>query len=616
MRPLNYLLISPGKLKTTPQNANPVIEEIAAFPIGLAYVSAAMKMAGLNVYTMNAAYANHSLESALETAIRENAIDIVCTGGKCVDVSAILQMITIVRTINAKAKIVVGGPIITADPATAMKVLGADVGVIGEGEETMCELACALNTNSFIGDVPGLIFWQNGQLLRSQTRPEIANVDEIPVMDFDGFQYSQWLEVNGHAGIIHSARSCPYKCTFCFKSTGNKYRQRSLDLVFKEIDYQIEKYQIKSLMMTDELFAAKKKRLLEFCERIKPYGMSWGVSLRVPEIEPDLLRLMRDAGCRGISTGFESGADQILKSMRKAATAKQVEHALHVLASSDMNVLGNFIFGDVSETQETVDKSIELWKRYNQNVYINLGIVAAYPGTSLYEQAVGNGLIANKEEFLKEGHFYLNMTSMADQEYFDMVSKITELGFLPQVPAKSVSILNVVDEEFCDVQWRCRNCGQASILNNAQFLQAPLCHCACGTPNVIEPFRDVSCNEQELVGLLPPDGLIGFWGTGSQYCRLAKHYNCLASERYIQVDANRYYQKLTRLRRRIHDPSVIGERKIESVVITSPLAKESILKSIRDGYPTVSSVFYPKLLDVGGKLVPSFRPIERELFCG
>ena len=121
-----------------------------------------------------------------------------------------------------------------------MNVLGADIGVIGEGEKTMCELAYALCNNLCLNDISGIIFWHNRLLKRTNIRPDIANIDNIPFMDFDGFAYPDWLETVNHAGIIHSARSCAFQCTFCFKSTGNRYRQRSLDGIFDEIDFQLE----------------------------------------------------------------------------------------------------------------------------------------------------------------------------------------------------------------------------------------------------------------------------------------------------------------------------------------------------------------------------------------
>ncbi|MEI7811864.1 MAG: cobalamin-dependent protein [Ignavibacteria bacterium] len=224
MSALKYLLISPGKPRTIAQTLSPAISLNAFFPVGLAYVSAAMKNAGFETYTINSNFLESDIESALTNIIMKNDIGVVCTGGQSIDVHEIIYIINIVRRINSKIKIIVGGAIISSDPETAMNVLGADIGVIGEGEETMCELAFALNSDKFIGDVPGIIFWQNGLLKQSCERPEIANMNNLPLMDFDGFAYSQWLEIMGYAGIIYSARSCPFQCTFCFKSTGNKYR--------------------------------------------------------------------------------------------------------------------------------------------------------------------------------------------------------------------------------------------------------------------------------------------------------------------------------------------------------------------------------------------------------
>lgn len=610
MSSLSYLLISPGKLRTIAQTSNSMTPTVARFPVGLAYVSAAMKKAGYETFTINPSFSKFDIESTLKDIIVKNNIGVVCTGGMSLDVHALMYIISIVRRINPKIKIIVGGAIISSDPETAMNVLGADIGVIGEGEKTMCDLASALNSGACIDAVPGIIFWQNGVLKRSCNRHEIVDINNLPFMDFEGLAYSEWLETTNHAGILHSARSCPFQCTFCFKSTGNKYRQRSLDSVFDEIDYQLEKYNIKSLMFSDELFATNKKRVIDFCNRIKQYNIPWGTSLRVEQIETDLLRLMKDSGCSGIGTGLESADPGILKSMRKKVTVAQIEKALDVFANSDVAMLGNLIFGDAGETKDTVNTTLDLWKKYNQRTYINLGIVATYPGTQIYEYACQNGIITDKEKYLKEGSFIVNITKMNDSDYYDMISHITELGFLTQVPAKSVTIQNVNNEGFCEVTWQCRRCTTMHTLHKTHFLQAPICTCSCGIQNTVEPFRNVSCDRIKLMEALPADEVIAFWGVGSQYCRLARFYDCLDSSRFIQIDANEYQQKMERLGKKIYAPDIIFQKKIKSVIITSPIAKDAILKTIENEYPSVSNVFFPNLLHREEKFIPVFQRIS------
>lgn len=586
-----------------------MLADIATFPVGLAYVSAAMKNAGFDVHTINSNFLKSDLSLTIKKIITEHKIDVVCTGGTSLDVHSLSYVINEVRCIKPTTTIIVGGPIISADPDTAMKVLGADIGVIGEGEETICDLALAIENRSDLRDVAGLIYCSNGQLYRTSNRPEIIDINSSPGMDFDGWAYSEWLAVNNYSGIINSARSCPFNCTFCFKSTGNKYRQRTLDSVFEDIDSQIIKYNITSLNIIDELFATDSKRVLEFCARIKKYNLTWGASLRVPEIDADLLRLMKDSGCTGISTGLESGAPEVLKSMRKVVTIKQLENALDVFATSEMVTLGNFIFGDIAETQETINKTIDVWKKYNNEIYINLGIVAAFPGSYIYDFACRNKIITDREKYLKGGSFIVNITGMDDSDYLKMISQVTELGFLPQIPAKAVKIEEASDEGLCKVTWQCRRCELTHTLDNTHFLQAPICTCSCGFQNTIEPFRDVKYYNSELIAALPKDEVIAFWGVGSQYYRMARFYGSLTAERFIQIDGNEHQQKMTRLGKKIYGPEVLISQNIKTVIITSPIAKNAILKAITDSSPSVTDVFYPALMRIHGELVPVFQNI-------
>ena len=132
-----------------------------------------------------------------------NHIDVVCTGGLSLDCHKIKEVIDIARKINPKIITVVGGGIISSDPEIAMRVLDADIGVIGEGERTMCELAHALDNGETYSDVPGLIYRDaNHALIKTTPRKEIADLDSIPFPDFDGFNYGQWVEFFRRGGRI------------------------------------------------------------------------------------------------------------------------------------------------------------------------------------------------------------------------------------------------------------------------------------------------------------------------------------------------------------------------------------------------------------------------------
>ena len=145
---MNYLLVMPKKLSTGASTTSII------FPLGIAYVSAALKQAGYRAFTANLDFPEGDNYSILRELMLANHIDVVCTGGLSLDCHKIREVIDIARKINPKIITVVGGGIISSDPETAMRVLDADIGVIGEGEHTMCELANALDNGETYGNVP------------------------------------------------------------------------------------------------------------------------------------------------------------------------------------------------------------------------------------------------------------------------------------------------------------------------------------------------------------------------------------------------------------------------------------------------------------------------------
>ena len=166
--------------------------------------------------------------------------------------------------------------------------------------------------------------------------------------------------------MVSFGRSCPFNCTFCFHPSGTKYRKRSIDSVFEEIDYLIEHYHIKNIAVTDELFVRKMEDAKEFCRRITQRGIGYVISLRVDMVNREMLTLLRDSGCLSIGFGLESADNSILASMKKHITVEQIDDAMGLCCELGLNCMGNFIFGDQNETYETAMNTINWWKNHPQ----------------------------------------------------------------------------------------------------------------------------------------------------------------------------------------------------------------------------------------------------------
>lgn len=593
---MTYLIVMPKNLGT--------IEHFNIFPIGLAYISASLKQAGHPVVTANLDALPGNTDALLRSLIQEHNVKAVCTGGLSRDYLKIKEIVDCTQAIDPHILTIIGGGIISADPEPAMQALGAHIGVIGEGEKTIRELAQALQCGSPLEKVPGLILpGPDGGFRKTAARAEILDIDGIPFPDFEGFQYSEWTKRTGSA-VLLTDRSCPFRCTFCFHPTGSKYRQRSMDNIFKEIDYQVAHFGIQSIGLSSELFATRKERVLDFCQRIKPYGLPWSCCLRVCDIEKDLLLQMKESGCVNLVLGLESADNQILKSMRKGITVEQITRALELTLEAGIMIEGGFIFGDVMEDTQSVQNTLNYWEAHTDDHYLNLGLISVFPGSSLYQHAVKEGLIPDPVQFLKEGCPLVNVSRLSPAEYQSLRSKVAELRLRPHVPARELQIQAMDDANQCGITYPCRKCGAIN-RERVHFWFGRECRChTCGLVNFIDPFQ-AARHDPEIFGReLPPEVPVALWGAGGICRKLIQKYPLLGEDRFLLVDGNPELQGLKCFGKEIHPPEIIQRLGIAHVVITALSREREIALQIRQHHGPAVTLYRPSLISSREGITP------------
>lgn len=444
---MNFLFVSPKYV-----NRGQKYE----FYFGLAHVSSYMKYKGYNVFCLNPNHYDIPLEQQLSEYINNNQIDVICTGGMSIHFNQINKVLDAAKKIKPEIITVAGGAIITSDPKLALENMQIDFGVIGEGEETMADLADALCNGRDVNNVKGITYFDaKNDLIITEKRDPIHDLDQLPILDYEGFEYDYFVKMCDPADLYYftvldevrpaylsTSRSCPFSCTFCYHPLGNKYRQRTLDNVFKEIDYLVEKYNINLLMILDELFSTNKERMYEFAERIKKYNIYWSPQLRVADVDDKVLKTLKDSGAFAISYGIESASDKILKSMRKKTTKAQIEKALSLTHNAKIAIIGNIIIGDPEETEETVKESIDWWKSHHE-YGINLSLIFAVPDSPIYRYAIANGLIKDKLEHMRNNFPIVNLTKINNKKF----EEVKDLLYSCQREDKYLTIGEVIDSK-------------------------------------------------------------------------------------------------------------------------------------------------------------------------
>lgn len=589
----NILLIMPRLVQS--------VGDGYVFPLGIAYVSSSLKKAGHSVFTLNLNHIEGELFDIIKGVIKDKNIGVVATGGLSPQYHLVKSVIEAAKRVDKNIVTVVGGGIISSDPETAIEALEfADYGVIGEGEITMCELAQALENGDDLSKVDGIIYKDGTGYKKTEPRKDIENIDTLPWPDYSGFEIEKYLEVPsaGFAGISKSrlicmlgSRSCPYNCTFCCHTTGKKYRRRSLDDFFAELDHLVSRYKIEYISMADEMFAPDIERTKEFCERIKKYDISWYADFRIDKVRPELLSVLKDSGLEVMFFGLESADNRILKSMRKGITVEQIEKGLKLVYESGITSYGCFIFGDIAETVETAQNTIKWWREH-MDYCIHLTLVKPFPGSYIYQYACEKGIIKDKIQYLKDGCPQINISKMSNAEFGKIINQISEASCMLNTIGK-VELLGldpVLGRE--TITGVCNKCKKKNTWDNIKLFAIDYIYCSyCGQKYEIPNPPQLRDNlDRNIALLLEKYGKVAVWGMTLSVMDLFKHSTVLKDKNVFPIDISESKMQMDLFGKKIHAPAILDTEAIPVVVIAVPSHAGQISSQIRENHLKVKEI--------------------------
>lgn len=590
---MNHLIVMPRIVSK--------IGEWYQFPLGIAYISAALKKEGFSVFTLNLNNEHGAVIDILRERIGALDIKTVSTGGVTGQYGAIREVLEGAKQIDPNIVTVAGGGLISSAPEDAMMALEcADYGVIGEGEIISCQLFHAIEEGSGVLGIPGLVYrLANGSYARTLGKPAPVNLAEVPFPDYHGFGFAKLLEsVPNIIGMseyntlpIITGRSCPFHCTFCFHTSGQKFRQRALDDVFAEIDYLVSEFGVRYLSIQDELFLYKKNVawVEEFCRRIKPYGIRWLAQFRVNDITPELVEMLKDANCATMAFGIESADNAVLKSMKKGITIAQTERALEIVYKAGVGIQGVLIFGDPAETIETATRTLEWWKAHRQ-YELQLSAVITYPGTEIYRHACAKGIIADPVRYIKDGCPLVRLSKMSDDEYAWLFKQI---AYLPRATHSLPDNVRVSNADYVvsriDVEGDCVACGHPNHWEKCRlFVTETLACIKCGRKHVAPiPDEVVARVNAGLRRLYQEYGKVAIWGVNSYIYSLMERLAEFGPQQVAFVDKSEMRRGLDVAGHVIGSTAIIRDEGLRVVVVAVVQYYSGLIGPIRDEYPEI-----------------------------
>ncbi|HYV75361.1 MAG TPA: hopanoid biosynthesis associated radical SAM protein HpnJ [Candidatus Binatia bacterium] len=309
-----------------------------------------------------------------------------------------IQLAAKMKQANPKLKICFVGPHVTTLPERSLEEGKAiDFVVRREFDYATVEYANGKPLNQILG-----VSYRGpeGKVIHNPDRPAVDNLDALPDVvdvykrDLDVRRYNVPFLLHPYVAL-YTTRGCPAQCTFCLwpqTLSGHPWRKRSSDAVASEMAKAKKLWpDVKEFFFDDDTFNIQKARTIELCAKLKPLGLTWSCTSRVTT-DYETLKAMKEAGCRLLIVGYESGDQQILKNIKKGATVERARQFTKDCKKLGLVVHGDFILGLPGETKETIRRTIDFAKELDVET-IQVSVAHAYPGTELYDYAKDNGFI-------------------------------------------------------------------------------------------------------------------------------------------------------------------------------------------------------------------------------
>lgn len=377
-------------------------------PLGLLYLSAWLDLHGVENEVFDTTF---STKEDLKKHLLEHRPRIVAL---YVNLMTKLNIIEIMRFIRSQESLknsllVLGGPDVTHNAADYL-ACGADLIVIGEGEQTMLEIALTvddgrwtvdgmtnneqLSTSSDFSRIPGLAFLlPDGSLFKTPPREKLRDIDRLPFPNRQKINLQlyldAWKQAHDHNAVsISTQRGCPYTCRWCSTAVyGQSYRRRSPANVADEIDFLQKNYDFDLIWFVDDVFTVSHKWLGEFRDELKIRNLQikFECITRADRLNEEVIQVLKDCGCFRVWIGAESGSQRIIDAMDRRVEVGQVRAMIKSARRAGIEA-GTFIMlGYPGETEADIRETVEHLKDSNPDLFT---ITVAYPikGTGLYEE--------------------------------------------------------------------------------------------------------------------------------------------------------------------------------------------------------------------------------------
>ena len=402
---MNVLLLNPpfrGRFSRAARSPGVTRGGTIYYPIWLAYAAGGLERDGFGVRLVDAPAAGLSLARVL-SGLEDFRPRLAVLDTSTPSIASDLGAATEIKTAFPDCAVVLVGTHVSALPEDALRASPAvDAVARREYDATVLDFARSVRDRGEISAVAGLSFARDGRIVHNPDRPFLEDLDALP---FVTEVFSRHLDVRDYyfaaarypMVMTMTGRGCPNRCGFCvYPQTfhGRRARFRSPENVVEEFAWVVRHLpRVREIGVEDDTFTVDRSRAREICEGLLRRGVRipWYCNVR-PDVDLETLRLMRRAGCRLVTVGFESGSPAVLEAMHKGVRPEQALRFAADARRAGLLVHGCLVFGYPGETPGTIRESLR-FARALKSDSMQFYPFFAYPGTEGYALARSSGVL-------------------------------------------------------------------------------------------------------------------------------------------------------------------------------------------------------------------------------
>ena len=376
---------------------------VIAPPLGIAYMAGVLQENNIDVEILDASAEDMDFKD-VEKELLKRKPDLVALTALTPTIGRALETAQVVKETLPDSIVVMGGYHPTFNFIETLEDENVDIVIRGEGEYIMLNLVQALENQSSLHDVKGIVFEDKNskEIVVNPEAPLIQDLDELPFPALNLLPMKKYrlLDMDPHMTTMITTRGCPMQCSFCSSAAmhGKKIRERSVENIVDEIEYLNTNYDIDTIAFMDDTFTLKKRKVMAICDEIlkRNIEIMWGCTSRVDTLDEKLLKKMKEAGCITIFIGVESADQQQLDNMCKNTTIAKIENAFKIAHKLKIRTIASVALGMPGDTKEIMNKTVKFVHKLKPN-YAIYSLATPYPGTRFYKEAFEKNLIKIKD---------------------------------------------------------------------------------------------------------------------------------------------------------------------------------------------------------------------------